>query len=170
MSKFTIAESQEHVSLLAAMADKIWHEYYASLISVEQIRYMLDKFQSVQAISSQIREGELVYYLITEQDAPVGYVAVAEKDSALFLSKLYVLKEHRGKGTASKAMVFLESLCKERGLNAIWLTVNRHNDASIAVYEKKGFVKVREQVGDIGNGYVMDDYIMEKAILQETNR
>ncbi|MHA7964580.1 GNAT family N-acetyltransferase [Paenibacillus sp. CAU 1782] len=162
--EFAKAESAEHISLLAAMAETIWHEYYASLISFEQITYMVDKFQSVQAISSQIQEGKLDYYFIAEEGIPVGYLAVSEDNGALFLSKLYVLKEHRGKGAASRAMTFLEQLCKIRDLQTIWLTVNRHNDASIAVYEKKGFRKLREQVGDIGNGYVMDDYIMEKAI------
>jgi ribosomal protein S18 acetylase RimI-like enzyme len=49
----------------------------------------------------------------------------------------------------------------------IWLTVNRYNDATIAVYEKKGFRTVRTQVADIGNGFVMDDYIMEKEIVLE---
>lgn len=167
MNKFTMAQSEEQITLLSAMAGEIWHEYYASLISLEQIRYMLDKFQSVEAISSQIQNGELAYYLISDQSGPVGYLAVRIEEGSLFLSKLYVLAEHRGKGAASKAMAFLESLCAEQGLNAIWLTVNRHNHASIAVYEKKGFRKVREQVGDIGNGYVMDDYIMEKTMIPQ---
>ncbi|BFT72400.1 GNAT family N-acetyltransferase [Paenibacillus sp. P36] len=61
-------------------------------------------------------------------------------------------------------MVFLEMLCKGRNLNSIWLTVNRNNESSIAVYEKKGFRTVREQIVDIGNGFVMDDFIMEKEI------
>ncbi|OBR66327.1 GNAT family acetyltransferase [Paenibacillus oryzae] len=171
MPEFTLADSSEHVSLLTAMANEIWQEYYTSLISAQQISYMLDKFQSQEAITSQIRRGELVYYLMTEQQAPLGYFAFAEKDGALFLSKLYVLKRHRGKGAASKAISFLEQICSTRGLKTIWLTVNRYNAASIAVYEKKGFVKIREQVGDIGNGYVMDDFIMEKAIIGDiTNR
>lgn len=86
-----------------------------------------------------------------------------EKDR-VFLSKLYIAKEARGKGLASKAFAFLTELASSNKKQAIWLTVNRYNSGSIAVYEKKGFVKVREQVLDIGNGYVMDDYVMEMAI------
>jgi RimJ/RimL family protein N-acetyltransferase len=56
------------------------------------------------------------------------------------------------------------NLCKEKGYHKIWLTVNRFNENTIKVYEKKGFIKTRTQVADIGNGFVMDDYIMEKTI------
>ncbi|MNE72395.1 Acetyltransferase (GNAT) family protein [compost metagenome] len=80
------------------------------------------------------------------------------------MSKFYISKEHRGRSYASQALAFLEKLCKERSLSHIWLTVNRHNESSIAVYEKKGFRTVREQIADIGNGFVMDDFIMEKEI------
>ena len=44
------------------------------------------------------------------------------------------------------------------------MTVNRNNTGSVAAYEKMGFQKVREQVAEIGGGYVMDDYIMELPV------
>jgi ribosomal protein S18 acetylase RimI-like enzyme len=58
---------------------------------------------------------------------------------------------------------FIE-ICKLRNLKTIWLTCNRNNTESLAVYEHLGFKKVREEVADIGNGFVMDDYIMEYEI------
>lgn len=58
----------------------------------------------------------------------------------------------------------LNRLCREQGLVALYLTVNRENAGSIAAYLAMGFRKVREQVTDIGEGYVMDDFIMEKAV------
>ena len=64
-------------------------------------------------------------------------MSVRQEEDKLFLSKFYISKEHRGRGYASQAMAFLEELCKDRSLSHIWLTVNRHNEASIAVYEKK---------------------------------
>ncbi|WP_217593774.1 GNAT family N-acetyltransferase [Cohnella sp. GbtcB17] len=154
----------EDAQTVATLASEIWHEYYGALLSLEQIVYMVDKFQSPGAIADQIAHQGYEYYLMQANGANVGYMAVQAKDGKLFLSKLYVLKAQRGQGYASRTMDFLMRLCRERGLGAIWLTVNRHNEASISVYEKKGFRKVREQVADIGNGYVMDDYIMEKEI------
>ena len=59
---------------------------------------------------------------------------------------------------------FIEQIARELGLSSIYLTVNKNNEHSIAVYKKKGFLTVKDQVADIGNGFVMDDYIMEKII------
>ncbi|GLX70570.1 hypothetical protein MU1_49160 [Paenibacillus glycanilyticus] len=146
------------------MAGQIWREYYVSIITLEQINYMVDKFQSIPAIIDQIQNQHYVYYILQSEDQSVGYLSVREEKGKLFLSKFYVAKEYRGHGYASQAMAFLVQYGKERGLSHIWLTVNRDNDSSIAVYQKKGFQIVREQVADIGNGYVMDDYIMEKEL------
>jgi RimJ/RimL family protein N-acetyltransferase len=49
-------------------------------------------------------------------------------------------------------------------LNKIALTVNKNNVNSIKAYEKMGFKNVGSVVQDIGSGYVMDDYKMEKTL------
>ncbi|WP_435171948.1 GNAT family N-acetyltransferase [Paenibacillus glycanilyticus] len=163
--EFTKVHTADQITLVARLAGQIWREHYVSMITIEQIDYMIEKFQSVSAITDQIRNQGYEYYLLQQQDgSAAGYLSIRADNGKLFLSKFYVSKEHRGRGYASQAMAFIEQLCKERGLSHIWLTVNRDNASSIAVYEKKGFVNVREQVADIGNGYVMDDFIMEKEI------
>ncbi|GMK44520.1 N-acetyltransferase [Paenibacillus glycanilyticus] len=163
--EITKVHTADQITLVARLAGQIWREHYVSMITIEQIDYMIEKFQSVSAITDQIRNQGYEYYLLLQQDgSAAGYLSIRADNGKLFLSKFYVSKEHRGRGYASQAMAFIEQLCKERGLSHIWLTVNRDNASSIAVYEKKGFVNVREQVADIGNGYVMDDFIMEKEI------
>ncbi|WP_334074649.1 MULTISPECIES: GNAT family N-acetyltransferase [Paenibacillus] len=152
------------MAALAELASEIWHEYYVCILSNEQIDYMVDKFQSKPAITEQIENQGYEYYFLNALGEHAGYISIKEEEGKLFLSKFYIRKEHRGNGYASKAMEFLVELCKQRGLGLIWLTVNRHNDDSIAVYTKKGFKAVRTQIADIGNGYVMDDYVMEKEI------
>ncbi|UJF35677.1 GNAT family N-acetyltransferase [Paenibacillus hexagrammi] len=150
---------------MARLAAEIWREYYVSVITIEQIDYMISKFQSDLAITDQIRNQGYDYFLFHHDGAAVGYMAVKQELGKLFLSKFYIAKEHRGHGFATHALAYIEQLCKERNLTHIWLTVNRHNESSIAIYEKKGFRKVREQMADIGNGFVMDDFIMEKEIM-----
>jgi len=163
---FKPVESPEEIADVTRLAAIIWHEHYVSVISVAQIGYMLERFQSVPAITDQIKRQGYEYFLFQLDGAsPVGYMAVKAEEGKLFLSKFYVLKDHRGKGYASRALAFLEKLCRERNLSRIWLTVNRNNTSSIAVYEKKGFRIAREQCADIGGGFVMDDYVMEKEIV-----
>lgn len=154
----------EQIVETAQLAATIWHEYYISIISIEQIDYMVDKFQTVSAITDQIHHQGYEYYLMRKDNSTVGYLSVREEEGKLFLSKFYIALEHRRHGYASEAMAFLEQLCANRKLSHIWLTVNRYNESSIAVYEKKGFRTIRELAADIGNGYVMDDFIMEKEI------
>ncbi|WP_336785728.1 GNAT family N-acetyltransferase [Paenibacillus sp. MMO-177] len=163
--EFTKVQTAEQIAEVARLAEQIWREHYVAMITIEQIDYMIDKFQSVSAITDQIQNQGYEYYLLQQQDGTAaGYISIRVDNGKLFLSKFYVSKAHRGQGYASQAMQFIEQLCKERGLSHVWLTVNRDNASSIAVYEKKGFINVREQVADIGNGYVMDDFIMEKEI------
>jgi len=162
----TKVATEDEVVSLAELASEVWHEYFIAIISIEQINYMLEKFQSVAAISDQISNQGYEYFFMNVDGQRVGYVGIRQAEGKLFLSKFYIHSEHRGKGYASQAMKHLVDICTERKLAAIWLTVNRYNHDTIAIYEKKGFKTVRTQVADIGNGYVMDDYIMEKAIEQ----
>jgi len=161
---FPPVNTAEEIAEVARLAAEIWYEYYVSIITIEQIEYMIGKFQSVPAITDQIHHEGYEYYSIHHEGSAVGYMSARQEGEKLFLSKIYIGKEHRGRSYASKALAFLEQLCKDRNLSHIWLTVNRHNKSSIAVYEKKGFRTVQEQIADIGNGFVMDDFIMEKEI------
>ena len=80
----------------------------------------------------------------------------------MFLSKVYVLKEFRRRGIAS---AFLNQVAADaQGLDSIYLTVNKQNTGPIEAYRKLGFVTIDAVVTDIGNGYVMDDYIMQKDL------
>lgn len=162
--EFLPVKTEAEVTALAGLAKLIWKEYFVRIITPEQINYMLNKFQSVPALTDQIENQGYEYYFISRDGVKMGYTGIKAEAGKLFLSKLYILKEYRGQGYASKTFDFLDGLCASRGLKAIWLTVNRNNKNSIAVYEKKGFKIVHAQVTDIGNGFVMDDYVMEKAL------
>lgn len=157
---FVKAESKADIASVAALADEIWHEHYKAILPADQIDYMVKQFQSPSAIAAQIRGG-YEYNLLVCDGTPVGYLGFNVENDRLFLSKLYILKEHRGHRHASNSLAFLAERCIARKLNTIWLTVNRYNTDSIAVYRKMGFQVVRSQISDIGNGYVMDDYVME---------
>ncbi len=156
-------ENDEELKKLATLANEIWHEYFPCIITDEQIDYMVEKFQSYEAIKNQLVNG-YEYYFITDGDDILGYMGIKEEkdDNKLFLSKFYLHKDNRGKGYASKAFRDLEKITLERKLKTIWLTVNKYNDATVATYEHMGFVKSRTQEADIGNGFIMDDFIMER--------
>ena len=145
---------------LAVLADSIWHECFVDIISEGQIDYMVGKFQSYEAMTGQISEQDYSYYAVREDGELCGYIGMKpEKDERFFLSKLYLRSDKRGKGIASQMLEKVFEEARACGKKQVYLTVNKHNDHAIAVYKKIGFKVIDEVVTDIGNGYVMDDYI-----------
>lgn len=156
--------TNEQIKILSDTANIVWHEAYEGIVSVSQIDYMIEKFQSFNSIFEAINKDHYLYYLIKVDDNVAGYIGLHEEEEKMFLSKLYILKEYRGKGVSSKTFEFIENLAKEKQLKSVWLTVNKNNNHAIDVYKHKGFVIIRKQVADIGNGFVMDDFVFEKNI------
>ncbi|MCZ4694981.1 GNAT family N-acetyltransferase [Ancylomarina euxinus] len=163
MTKMNIANTESDFQIIAELSSIIWKEHYTDIIGSRQVDYMLKKYQSVEAIKDQIEEGAL-YYLITHQGSTVGYLSYYKKADCLFLSKIYILKEYRGKGIGKKTMHYLETTAEHLGYKTLSLTVNKNNIETIKAYEKMGFKQVRDIVIDIGNDFIMDDYIMEKEL------
>jgi len=149
---------------VANLAREIWEDYYVPIIGRAQVDYMVERFQTAVAMRQQIEDG-YEYFSVRSGETRVGYFAVrAEAEqNRLFISKLYVHKKNRGSGTGRACMEFIERLARQRGLTALWLTVNKGNP-SVKVYERLGFRIAEEIVIDIGNGFVMDDYRMEKIL------
>ena len=166
-STASISRVRSKTDILAVerLAMEIWPEHYVPITGRAQVDYMLEKFQSADAISKQVADG-YEYFLICDQGQHAGYFAVVpnEKNHDLFLSKIYVRKAARGSGFGKQALQFAEGVCRERGFSLIWLTVNRFNADSIAWYQRMGFRNAGSIVQDIGGGFVMDDFRMEKPV------
>jgi diamine N-acetyltransferase len=157
-------ENKNQIARTARLARGIWEEYYPAIITPEQIRYMLETFQSQEAIEAQMGEG-MEYYLAAEGDEEIGYLAyAAEEDSCLFLSKIYVARDFRNRGRGREMFAFVAGQARERNVKMIRLTVNKNNTASIDTYLKMGFTIAAAVKKDIGNGFYMDDYVMEYVL------
>lgn len=153
-------ETDKELIHLSKLAYEIWHEYFPALLSEAQINYMVEKFQSYDALKTAIENG-CEYFLLKKGEMPVGYVGIREEERFLFLSKLYLRKDYRGKGLGYDMLETVLETAERRKKEGVYLTVNRFNDQAIRLYAKIGFQTTREQLTDIGNGFVMDDFIME---------
>jgi len=164
MIEFVKANTTEHYKTIALLADTIWREHYTKIIGKAQVDYMLKKFQSTNAIKQQIIEG-YIYYILTFETTAIGYISIKKENQNLFLSKLYVLNSERGKGFGKTAMEFLETKAKTLHCKSISLTVNKNNVSSIKAYKKLGFENLGAIVINIGHGFKMDDFKMQKQIV-----
>ena len=155
----------EQVDELAALAKPIWTDHFTPIIGAEQTAYMIEKFQSVPAIHRQMESEGYVYYMMLDDGVPAGFIGlVPHKEGKMFLSKLYVSAAHRSRGLPRAAFDFVETLCQAEKLPAIYLTVNKKNFHAIEVYKYFGFHQTDAVVTDIGSGFVMNDYIMQKDL------
>lgn len=156
--------TDQGVAVVAALAEEIWTEHYTPIIGSAQVEYMLANIQSADAIRQQIDHEHFLYYLIESSNEPAGYIGVQLGDRELFLSKIYVRENERGRGLGRKAVQFVVDLATERNAEKISLTVNKNNEAAIRSYERFGFVNLGSTVKDIGGGFIMDDYRMELTL------
>ena len=162
--KIIPVNQDEGIKDVAALAKKIWFEHYSKIIDEGQIEYMVNKYQSKKAIKQQIKLEEYQYFIAEFDGEKAGYFGIQVKDGSIFLSKLYIDRSYRRMGIASYIIDFLCRIGRRDGLKKIWLTVNRNNVGSVEAYNHLGFITERSQVAEIGEGYVMDDYIMERKI------
>jgi len=152
------------ISVISTMAHAIWPETYGSILSEAQIKHMLDLFYSHEVLEKQFDEHHV--FLIALMNAEtVGFAsyAHANKTGTYKVHKLYVHPMLHGKGFGKKLLDRIVADIKPKGATTLQLNVNRHNRA-ISFYEKYGFRKVGEEDIAIGEGYFMNDYVMEKPV------
>ncbi|MBS62545.1 GNAT family N-acetyltransferase [Salinisphaera sp.] len=147
---------------LGELAHRIWHQHYPGIISREQIDYMLASQYTVHALADQQAQGTR-FVLAWVGDTPAGFAAVSPDEQAgdiAWLDKLYLLAENRGQGIGGQLIGWARETAGTLDARALCLRVNRDNAASVAMYRHAGFEIEREDVKSIGNGFVMDDYVM----------
>ncbi|MBA3970867.1 MAG: GNAT family N-acetyltransferase, partial [Bacteroidetes bacterium] len=154
--KFRKASTHD-VGLIAQLADSIWRKHYITIITIEQIEFMLATMYSAESLLKQMNEGH-VFTIIYDNEKAIGYISLSTKDEwNYFLHKFYVDNNEQGKGIGSK---LLEYILKElANAESIELTVNRKNYKAINFYFKNGFVIKDVADFDIGNGYFMNDFV-----------
>ena len=157
------AENRDALDVIESLASEIWKEHYTPIIGKEQVAYMLEKYQSRPAMMEQMEKG-MEYYLTSHGETPCGYLGIEKRGNTLFLSKIYLLRYFRGRGLGRNMMEFAEQRAMELGCENIQLTVNKNNSETIRAYEKMGFENHGPLVADIGEGFVMDDFLMEKRV------
>jgi diamine N-acetyltransferase len=157
---------KEDIPVIKKLAETIWPICYKEIISLEQISYMLKLIYETYALEKQIEKGHQ-FILAYNAEMPIGFASYSPKsltEPHIFrLHKIYVVPNLSIKGVGS---LLLETVCnaaKSAKANVLELNVNKYNTA-INFYKKKGFAITAEEVIDIGNGYLMDDYIMQKAL------
>jgi RsiW-degrading membrane proteinase PrsW (M82 family)/ribosomal protein S18 acetylase RimI-like enzyme len=160
--------SPQDIPLIRSLAEQIWPKAYASILSQKQIVYMMTMIYSSSSLKQQMEKGDQ-FIIAYNTGLPVGFASFSKVETEIYkLHKLYVLQSQQGKGVGKFMIEQIINDIKPNGATVLRLNVNRHNTARL-FYEKTGFVIVGSEDIDIGNGYFMNDYVMEKKLNEEIN-
>jgi ribosomal protein S18 acetylase RimI-like enzyme len=156
---------ENDIPALRSLAHKIWHACYPAIIPAEQITFMLEWMYSEPQIRAELERGVQWELILSATNEPIGFLACeTEADGRLKLNKLYVLPEMQGQGIGRAALEHVQNIARDAGANAVWMQVNKRNARAIAAYQKAGFDIVQDAVFEIGGGFVMDDYLMQRPV------
>lgn len=150
----------DDINTIGYLAHEIWPVAYGQIISDAQLQYMLQWMYSPQSLLQQMRDGH--QFFIAEQALePLGFAALSQVDpQTTKLQKLYVLPSQQGKGIGRALLDVVREEAKARGSRHLILQVNRQNPA-FHFYQTYGFYVIGEEDFDIGNGFFMNDYVMQ---------
>lgn len=149
------------IPLIRELTFNIWPQTYSSIISKEQIDYMLEMMYNPAVLQKQIEEDGCTFIIVHDDAEPVAFASYVETEPAIWkLNKIYILSSQQGKGTGRFIISYIADEIKAKGAKALQLQVNRDNKAK-DFYEKLGFKIIKTADFDIGNGYFMNDYVME---------
>jgi N-acetylglutamate synthase-like GNAT family acetyltransferase len=151
------------IQAIQQIAEKAWRPTYEKILTEEQTIYMLDLMYRADVLKTQI-EGNIDFFMVEESSQILGYFAIEHTGKAQSkLHKLYLNPQNKSTGIGTKIIQFLKKWANERSIETIELNVNKKNSA-VLFYEKMGFERIIEVVLDIGQGYVMDDYVMQLRV------
>ena len=151
------------IHVIQNLANEIWHQHYPSILSQEQINYMLKTMYASEKLHTEISDTAYCYHIILMDAIPIGYLGMNQQEQNYFLDKFYILQQYQGKGFGKKVFeIIFSSLRYEK----ISLFVNRQNFKAINFYFAVGFSITEVVDNSIGEGYYMNDFVMVK--LQDT--
>lgn len=151
---------------IRAIAKTVWPVTYSTILSKEQLEYMFEMMYSISSLQEQETLKNHQFIIAYENEVPLGFASYefnCEKMEKTKIHKIYILPNLQGKGIGRALVDYISNEALKQSNRAVFLNVNRYNIAK-NFYEKMGFKIVREEDIDIGNNYLMEDYVMEKSI------
>ena len=154
------------VEPMAELAREIWYAHYPAIIGTAQIEYMLaQRYRSATVRAELARAGIWWDKLMIGPDM-AGFASyfLAPPANGMKLDKLYVHSRHQRRGYGGLMIARACEVARGQGCGRLTLAVNKNNASAIAAYLKHGFRIAEAVTKDIGGGFVMDDYVMEKPL------
>ena len=164
-TSFLTLDTPESLQIVRDIAAEVWPKTFAPILPPEQIPYMMRMMYAPEVMECELREGYRFAALVVD-GVPSGYISWSpyHGDTAK-LHKVYLLTSCHGRGFGRMMLDYASDVCRAAGFKKLRLNVNKHNERAISVYLRNGFETVESVKNDIGGGFFMDDYVMEKRLV-----
>ena len=153
--------TEAEIPVIAEIAAKTWPKAYASILSPEQMRFMLDTIYSAKELQHAMHNKSQRFLLLKDTGEYQGFASIGprkEEPGVFKLHKIYILPHNQGKGYGKMLIEEVKRQLLVQGINTLDLNVNRNNPAK-DFYQKLGFKIIRKEDIPIGQ-YWMNDYVM----------
>ncbi len=158
-----IQASTAHIRAIHALAHRIWPLAFADILSKEQIAYMLGWMYAPESLRQQMQKGHQ-FLVMKEKGRYTGFCSFEHQDKFTKLHKIYLLPQVQGTGRGKTLLQEVINSAKNNNRQAIRLNVNRYNKA-VDFYKRAGFGIIKEEDNAIGQGYFMNDFVMELKLV-----
>jgi len=142
---------------LKDFASPIWLECYDGIVAREHTEMLIDKYFEYDNILQFKAEG-MIYEYVCFEGKKAGFIAYCLNIGYLYLDKLYLMKEYRGRHLSRGVFDYLSGSFKL----PIRLNVNQGNTRAITAYKANGFRIIKTEELPQKGGFVNVDYVMEK--------
>jgi GNAT superfamily N-acetyltransferase len=162
-----IEATKEHLFIIQALSDKIWPQTFQDILSKQQIEYMMDMMYSTSSLEKQMDELNHHYLLVDDAGEYVGYTSYElnyKGTATTKIHKIYILPSLQGKGIGRFLIDTIGEIARNNNNNALSLNVNRFNKA-LDFYKRIGFDIVDREDINIGNGFLMEDFVLNKKLI-----
>ena len=158
--------TEADIENIASLARIIWQNTYIGIITQSQIDYMLEQRYSAEVMLEELKTPGIWWDKLLQDGQMVAFASTlpTKCPGEVKLDKIYIHPEKQRLGLGGRLIEHVSQRALQSGKNSVILAVNKQNEKAINAYKKRGFV-VRESVYvDIGDGFVMDDFIMAKQL------
>lgn len=156
------ALKQDELSIVHEIAHATWPDTFKDILSQEQIQYMLNWMYDLKHLENQFNQGHQ-FFVAEIEGKPVGFIGIEPnypEKGLTKIHKIYILPNQQGLGIGKKLIEYVRELSIQSEMEGLLLNVNRYNKA-VDFYKAIDFIILFEENIDIGNGYMMEDFVMK---------
>jgi diamine N-acetyltransferase len=138
----------ENLRELQAIGVESYLPHYTHLWKPNGVEWYMNRCFGDENLKKELADKNIEYYIIENEGENIGMMKLvlrkplpdSEIENALYLEKIYFVKEWTGKGVGRKFIDFALHRAAELERGCVWLMAMDTSEKPIAAYQRAGFV------------------------------